>query len=129
MVSKTLPLDKKIISGLFAKMQVRYGHKWTSQHTDRDLQRLALTEWADGLSGLTVEQIKTGLESWQGDWPPSLPEFYKSCLHIQSPSSNHGWLEYGSKLGIRPIAGEDWPSFIDRINACREQSHLPRLDS
>lgn len=29
---------------------------------------------------MTGEQIKRGLDTWNGDWPPSLPEFCRACM-------------------------------------------------
>jgi len=44
------------------------------------IEEIAVSEWADGLTGVTGDQIKIGLSAWDGDWPPSLPEFRKTCL-------------------------------------------------
>lgn len=41
---------------------------------------MAAREWSEGLAGFTPDQIKRGLAAWDGDWPPSLPEFKKACL-------------------------------------------------
>lgn len=38
-----------------------------------------MDEWRQGLAGMTGEQIKRGLETWDGEWPPSLPEFRNAC--------------------------------------------------
>ena len=75
--STTKPI-KKVVE-VFSKLQVRYGHKWTSNFSTPELVRLAVSEWADGLSGFTAEEIGRGLEVWQEDWPPSLPEFKRAC--------------------------------------------------
>lgn len=65
------------ISALFSKFQIRYGHKFTS--TIEGIEEQAVNEWAEGLAGLTGEQIANGLKVWDGDWPPSMPEFQKAC--------------------------------------------------
>jgi len=39
-----------------------------------------MTEWREGLAGVTAEELKRGLEAWQESWPPSLPEFRAACL-------------------------------------------------
>ena len=65
------------VSALFKKFQVRYGHKFTTSIDG--LESLAIDEWAKGLSGVTGEQIKHGLEVWAGEWPPSLAEFRDVC--------------------------------------------------
>ena len=38
-----------------------------------------MTEWASGLGDLTPEELRRGLNEWQKDWPPSLPEFHAAC--------------------------------------------------
>ena len=62
---------------LIRKLQARYGHKWLS--AIEGIEEAVVSEWSQGLSGLTDEQINLGLETWNGDWPPSLPEFKKAC--------------------------------------------------
>ena len=56
---------------------MRYGHKFTT--CIDGLESLAIDEWGKGLSGVTGDQIKRGLEAWVGEWPPSLPEFRDVC--------------------------------------------------
>jgi hypothetical protein len=63
---------------LFKKFQARYAHKWST--AIEGIEELAVTEWSQGLAGLSGEQIKTGLDNLQGEWPPSLPEFRAACL-------------------------------------------------
>jgi len=43
------------------------------------IEDTAVTEWSQGLSGLTGEQIKNGLDNFKEDWPPSLPSFRAAC--------------------------------------------------
>jgi len=40
----------------------------------------AIAEWSRGLSGLTPEQIRRGIDGWESEWPPTLPEFRRACL-------------------------------------------------
>ena len=54
------------------------------------IEEVAVTEWAQGLAGITGAQMKRGLENWQGDWPPSLTEFRDACLGLK-----HGKNQYG----------------------------------
>ena len=65
-------------AALFAKLAARYGHRWSSCYPN-DLAKIAMVEWGSGLSGLSGEQIRHGLDSWKSDWPPSLPEFRRAC--------------------------------------------------
>jgi hypothetical protein len=68
------------ISALFKRFQARYGHKF--QSAMEGIEELAVVEWSEGLAELTGAQIKNGLMSWDGDWPPSLPEFKAACLGV-----------------------------------------------
>jgi hypothetical protein len=65
------------ISALFKKFQARYGSKWVSAIDG--IEELAVTEWAEALSGLTGGDIKRGLDAWDGEWPPSAMEFLRAC--------------------------------------------------
>lgn len=69
------------VTALFKKLQARYGHKWST--AIEGIEKVAVTEWAEGLAGLSGEQIKTGLDTWDNDWPPSMPEFKNACLKKQ----------------------------------------------
>jgi len=71
-------MPKMWVAAIFEKFQARYSHKWTSGI--EGIEDTAITEWSNELNGLTGEQVKTGLEAWKGDWPPSAPEFRKACL-------------------------------------------------
>lgn len=70
-----LPLNW--IAALFKKFQVIYLHKWTS--AIEGIEDFAVTEWSQGLSGLTGEQIKLGIDSLKEDWPPSVIAFRALC--------------------------------------------------
>jgi len=65
------------ISALFKKLQAIYLHKWTS--AIEGIEDLAVTEWSQGLSGLSGEQIKLGIDSLSEDWPPSVIAFRALC--------------------------------------------------
>lgn len=99
---------------LFARLQARYGHKWTSQFSTPEMTRLAVAEWAIGLQDLTSEQIQHGLNTFEGDWPPSLPEFRRACIDLDMPETNEEWLALGRRIGVLPRLGEEWPSYISR---------------
>lgn len=43
------------------------------------IEKIAINEWSQGLAGVTGDEIKKGLDSLSGEWPPSLPEFLKAC--------------------------------------------------
>lgn len=74
-----LPLSEKWVSALFVKLQVRYGHKWTSSMPTEELILIGVKEWSMHLSGVTGDQIRHGLENLNCVWPPSVAEFKKLC--------------------------------------------------
>jgi hypothetical protein len=65
------------VDAIFKKMQSIYLTKWTSQfHTEYDI-RATKQEWAEGLQGMTGEEIKKALKKCREEfnWPPSIAEF------------------------------------------------------
>lgn len=109
------PLSPKIVAQLFAKFHARYGNRWASNFPGEELQRLAVAEWGDGLAGITPEQLRDGLNAWDHDWPPCLPEFRRACLGISKPTCNEDWESLGRRLGVYPRVGESWPAFKSRV--------------
>lgn len=67
------------IDRLFLKFTTRYGSRWTAQLDDEALLKLTKAEWYEELKTLTVGDIKTGLNSWDGRFPPNIIEFKKVC--------------------------------------------------
>lgn len=62
---------------IFKKLQSRYGSKWNAAL--EGVEAVAVVEWSRGLAGYTGIEIKRGLDEWQSEWPPSLPEFAAAC--------------------------------------------------
>lgn len=119
-------MTEQDIVQLFARFQARYGHKWTSQQTTPDMVRLAVAEWADGLADLGADRLRHGLASWDGDWPPSLPEFRRACLGAADlPTTNDGWLAHGRRIGCLPAPGEEWPGYIARVKRATQAATRP----
>jgi len=81
-------------SALFKRFQAIYGHKFTS--SIEGIEDVATQEWANGMAGITGEQIKNGLAScakralYQGDkdWPPTLAEFRSMCIPEKIPAAH-----------------------------------------
>lgn len=86
---KKTALSRSWVSALFKKFQARYGNKWTSNYDG--IIEFAIDEWAEGLGQLNGQQLNNGLETWNSDWPPSLPEFVNTCL---GKNKNEYGLEY-----------------------------------
>ena len=84
-------MPREWVAVLFAKLQGRYGTKFMAQF--EGIERVAMDEWAQVLSGIAGEQIATGLRLWQEDWPPSLPEFRNACLGKTNGKNEFG-LDY-----------------------------------
>ena len=67
-------------------MQSRYGHLWASAYPTQAVTDAAINEWAELLGGLTGEQIKRGLDSWNSRMPPNVYEFRECCKMESSPA-------------------------------------------
>ena len=112
------PIPQQVIVKLHARLQARYGHRWTSQYPTTDVIRLATAEWADYLAGMSQAQLDTGMRTWDGEWPPTLPEFRRACLGIsEMPTCNEDWARIGAQVGCRSRTGEGWQSYIGRVRA------------
>lgn len=72
-------LPKSWVSALFAKLQGRYGHLWTSSYPPGPVLEAALYEWGVGLAGYSPEEIKRGLDQYRGEYPPTLEVFRQVC--------------------------------------------------
>jgi len=68
------------IVNLFSLFHAKYGNRWVSSYPDGDILRLAIKVWTDELADFPETWIARGVKNWNGDWPPSLPEFKKACL-------------------------------------------------
>ena len=99
---------------------MRYGHKWTSAFEGDGLLELAVSEWGNGLSGYSPEQIRHGLEHWQGAWPPSLVEFQDACI----PSLESLGIDFHRDI-VEEIAGDEWN--FSRMSAEKSYSQYNRV--
>lgn len=75
----TMPSDAT--KKLLLKFAVIWGKTWGDQIAGIPYRSLEET-WAEGLAGLTGDQLKTGLEhvTKTCKWPPSIAEFRAACL-------------------------------------------------
>ncbi len=112
-ISPENTINEKWVAALFKKFQARYGHKWTS--AIEGIEQIAVQEWTQGLADLDAEDIRRGMATWNGDWPPSLPEFQKACQSDLEPESNEEWRALGESRGIYAGPGESWENYIRRI--------------
>ena len=82
------PLDDEWVGKLFLILQTRYGHKWLSAYPPGRTLDIALGEWALGLAGFSADEIKHGLDSWDCEWPPTLPQFREVCRPKPTPAAH-----------------------------------------
>lgn len=67
---------------MFAKLSVKYSHKFTSAFPDDPTLHAAQDEWAESLAGLEKQQLRQGLDKCidiYPSWPPTVGEFKKLC--------------------------------------------------
>lgn len=66
-----------------ARFQAIYLHRWDDQFDSMEMQYMALDEWREGLAGLSVEQVKRGIDAVRVNcqWPPSIAEFVRFAKH------------------------------------------------
>lgn len=77
--TSTNPLLEQVVATIFDKMLLDYGKRFTDQWGAADPDMLR-AHWAQELTGYTPREIKRGLAAMDGmDWPPTLPQFKKSC--------------------------------------------------
>lgn len=71
---------------LWRRMTEIYGHRWTAAHGESAEDGSGET-WSKGLTGLSAQQLATGLEACivrADPWPPTLPEFRALCVGVPS---------------------------------------------
>lgn len=84
--------NKASIAGmLYLRFSVIWGQKFTANHGDEKIIEIWIAEWHEGLSGISVNQIKDAVDYCKVNlvWPPSLAEFIDYCYrNINIPSSD-----------------------------------------
>lgn len=102
------PASLDNIEALFAKFSAMYGTRFAQMWKGTDLS-VVKTTWADALSGLTVREVRTGLDACKmRPWPPTLPEFLSLCR--PTPDFEKTFAEAQEQVSKR-MSGEDvWSS-------------------
>ena len=89
------------VDSIFKKMHGIYLNKWTSQfHSESDVD-IARGEWAEGLAGMTGDQIKLALDKCRKEfvWAPSIAEFRSAGMGGSSlPEQNRAAYKAFSRL-------------------------------
>lgn len=69
------------------------------------------TTWAEALSGFTVREVRTGLESCRvRPWPPTLPEFLLLCR--PTPDFEKTFAEAQEQVSKRQSGEDKWSSKV-----------------
>ena len=76
--SEAKQLREDWTAAIFKRFAIAYGPLWTSRMGTQQQTDEMLRVWAEGLHGLTGDEIKQGLASLP-DMPPSLPQFRHLC--------------------------------------------------
>lgn len=91
--------DRQLIDRLFVRMQLIYGHRWSSRFDDGANGQRALeaakVEWAVSLSGVHVDQVAKAIEEMKRsyiEWPPTLPEFMRLVKPEPTPAAHRPYL-------------------------------------
>ncbi len=95
------------------KLYARYGNQWSSQWGSDEIVKMAHAEWYEELKHCNQGDIKRGLDTYRGEYPPNLMQFAKAC---KRPATNLAHQEY---VQIAPIATsrEDAKRNLDRLRS------------
>ena len=75
-------LPEPVINRVFAKLVIKYGHKWASLYPDEEIYAEAKKDWSVELGGISLEQIKYALDivvDNYPEWPPTVGQFKQLC--------------------------------------------------
>lgn len=94
------------VEALFAQFAALYGARFAQMWKGTDLS-VVKTTWAEALSGFTVREVRTGLESCQArPWPPTLPEFLLLCR--PTPDFEKTFAEAQEQVSKRQSGEDKW---------------------
>lgn len=77
-----ISLDEELVVRIFAYMQAKYTHKWSSQIPDDGMYELMKKCWAEDLATVPREFIKQALSLCSKEypeWPPTVGQFKQLC--------------------------------------------------
>lgn len=95
------------IEALFSEFEALYGVRFADMWRGTDIAYVK-SLWAKALSGLSVREVRTGLDQCRfKPWPPSLPEFLVLCSPPPDPEKA---FVAAQDLVCRRQSGKDvWP--------------------
>lgn len=131
---------------LWNRMRGIFGTQWAREFGDIDGEQAKV--WMDALGGLTLDQIKNGIEQsmeWSEPFPPKLNEFMRLCLTTKRQGvkpENQKYLESRpqsmmpsevmevhravSKTSTQRDHG--WLMDYNKLTACRGWGRYPKED-
>lgn len=95
------------IEALFSEFEALYGVRFADMWQGTDIAYVK-SRWAKALSGLSVREIKRGLDQCRfRPWPPSLPEFLGLCR--PSPDPEKAFVAAQDLVSRRQYGEDVWP--------------------
>ncbi len=85
-----LNLEDRVIDRVFVRLTMLYGHKFASLIPDEVHEEELRRTWSNHLAGLTVEQIKQGIDTVMNhfvEWPPTVGQFKQLCKVGDDPAN------------------------------------------
>ncbi|MEN8251697.1 MAG: hypothetical protein ABFS32_22450 [Bacteroidota bacterium] len=80
----------------------RYGNQWANQWDDERVLKMAKAEWYEELKHFDVDDIKRGLDTYRGEFPPNMIQFSEACKAdpIPLPPCYQNWESEPSLLKL-----------------------------
>ncbi|WP_090322561.1 replication protein P [Nitrosomonas oligotropha] len=101
---------KKPIDYLFEKLDLLYPKRWKDQFASPSHVESWKQCWGEELDemGITFEEVRVGLKRCitMYDWPPSFPEFIKSCR--PSLDYERAFIEATEQMALRKTGKDRW---------------------
>lgn len=104
MILAKTPLHRDLVDLLFLRISAMFGHSWSSRHTSNEAWEVTKDEWASGLAGIKIENIKKALDQLRSEnieFPPSLPSFISRCKSFEKKFFNQEIKENDKLLTIK----------------------------
>ena len=104
------PASLANVEALFSQFAALYGARFAQMWKGTDLS-VVKTTWSEALSGFTVREVRTGLESCRArPWPPTLPEFLLLCR--PTPDFEKTFAEAQEQISKRQSGEDKWSSKV-----------------
>jgi hypothetical protein len=122
----TQPEQSAVMVRLWGRMRGMFGQQWVRDFGEVKGEQIKI--WQTALSGLSLEQIKRGINacaSWSEKFPPNVGQFAKLCL-----TTNENSPEFQAQLGaprrkcrgIPPEVAEVWKEITTNMSTERDEA-------